>query len=108
MATLKQIYDLGQTTDLRERVMAAVVRQAGFIFAESSPAAARLALARQAVLAPEGIVAAFARQCADNGTIQTEAVAGDGTINTGAIPDNDIIYVVSVVWDRVAGVVATP
>jgi len=106
MATLRQIYNLGQDTALRERVLAALVRKAGFVFAEASPAAARLALAHQAAVAPESLQATFARQCANNGTIQGEAIDGTGTINTDAIPDNDILFVIDTVWDSIAGVPA--
>jgi hypothetical protein len=103
MATLREIFRLGQDTALRERVLAAVVRKAGFVFAEESPAAERLSLARQAALSPESLVAAFSRQCADNATVQSTAVVG-GQVDTDLIPDNDIIFIVDTVWDDIAGV----
>lgn len=103
MATLREIYTLGTDTVLRERVLAALVRKAGFVFAEPSPALERFALARQAALSPEGLVAPFARQCAANATIQTSAIIS-GVIGTDAIPDNDLIYVIDVTWDIIAGV----
>lgn len=117
MATLLEQYRVGESTRLRERVLAAVIRTAAAVRVAGparpegggnmTPAriAKRQQLALTAMVQPEALVAPFARQCADNGTIQGAVTYdGAGAPNVDAVPDGDIIYVVGVSWDLVAGV----
>jgi hypothetical protein len=106
-ATLKELYDMAQDTALRERVLAAVVKQGNYVLdtevTTGPKTVKRRALARQAVLGAEALVAPFARQCANNATISNAATAGAG-VDTSAVPDADVEYVVGIRWDTVAGV----
>lgn len=108
MATLLEIFALGQDGALRQRVTAALGRKAAFVIDEDAPSPGRLGLARQAALSPESLVAPFARRCAVSASVQAATVFGaqNGQVvtDTSAVPDDAVIAAVDVLWDGMAGI----
>jgi hypothetical protein len=110
-ASYAQQFALGQDTALRARVVPAIIHLSNYVLAGGgSQTEASKALASGIVRGGvEPVVALFARQIADNGTAQGQAVFsvqnGQVAVDTSGITDNTIDSVVGAasVWNVIAG-----
>ena len=96
------IADLANAASFRTRITIALVQAAGTVIGETQPddrsdvwQDKRVELARNVLRDPVSIVGAFIWPVLTNGDV---AAAGLDS------PDQDILYVVNVLWDTVAGV----
>lgn len=114
MATLIQQYAIGNDTLLRARAGAALARTANDVRNEdptgqtATETAKRQALAVACRLNVESVVAPAARLLAENATVQAACTFGGSglstTVDTSAVADNDILFVLAQQWDVLAGV----
>lgn len=94
MATLLEVFNQKITNaDLRNRTIGAVAVAAWSVFAEESPAAARVAWAKDAVANAESV-----------GTAWMWAVAGNAAVQAANFNpvDGDIQYIVNALRDKIA------
>lgn len=117
MATLAQINAIANSTELRNRVRAALTRKITFVRVNdiatentysTERKAKRQALAIALVLSADAYVIPMARLIADDGTLQGQCTYGGADENTTAvttgITDGNIINVVDSKYDFIAGV----
>ena len=92
---LIETYDIAQASSFRHRLIACIVKTAGGILNEESPAEERVALAQAAVIDPNSIAERFVWPMLSNPSIAASGIQAT---------DADLEYQCSQVWDIVAGV----